>query len=86
MPKGSISHVLRRDTGDHDAPRVKSPYHYIRTETYDAHHDLLLVGGEDHKTAQANVEHIAEHRRYDALIAWTKRHFSGINDIIYKRS
>src|SRR5204862_163586 len=40
VPAGSVPKVLAWDTGD--------PYHYIRL-----HDDVLIVGGEDHKSGQA---------------------------------
>ena len=47
MPRGSVTTALYWDTGD--------PYHYIRLVTaIDADHDLLIVGGEDHKSGQAD--------------------------------
>ncbi|WP_081112262.1 FAD-dependent oxidoreductase [Bdellovibrio sp. HCB117] len=44
IAKGRFPHVLCWDTGD--------PYHYIRTTPYSVTHDLIIVGGEDHKTGQ----------------------------------
>ncbi len=41
IPANAVPPLLSWDTGD--------PYHYIRT-----YHDLLIVGGEDHKTGQAS--------------------------------
>ena len=58
MPAGSVPRVLSWDTGD--------PYHYIRT--YD---DLLIVGGEDHKTGQATDSR----ERYARLEAWARERF-----------
>lgn len=51
---------------------MQDPYHYVRiSEGRD--HDLLIVGGEDHKTGQAD-DYMD---RYDRLEEWTRRHFSG---------
>ncbi|MVN76736.1 FAD-dependent oxidoreductase [Hymenobacter sp. HMF4947] len=45
VPKGSVAPALFWDTAD--------PYHYIRLQAVEgADYDLLLVGGEDHKTGQ----------------------------------
>ncbi len=49
---------------------MEKPYHYVRTVTV-AGSDYLIVGGEDHKTGQAND---AE-ERYTRLEAWTRQHF-----------
>src|SRR5207248_746560 len=45
VPRGSVPTVLSWDTGD--------PYHYIRIQPYEED-DLLIVGGEDHKSGQAH--------------------------------
>jgi len=51
---------------------MQEPYHYVRiAEARD--HDLLIVGGEDHKTGQAD-DYMD---RYDRLEQWTRRYFSG---------
>ncbi|UOQ78430.1 FAD-binding oxidoreductase [Hymenobacter sp. 5516J-16] len=45
VPKGSVTKALYWDTAD--------PYHYIRLqEVENEDYDLLIVGGEDHKTGQ----------------------------------
>jgi glycine/D-amino acid oxidase-like deaminating enzyme/nitrite reductase/ring-hydroxylating ferredoxin subunit len=64
VPGGSVPQVLSWDTGD--------PYHYIRT--YD---DLLIVGGEDHKTGQASDSP----ERYARLEAWVRQRFPMIGEI-----
>ncbi|HYG54742.1 MAG TPA: FAD-dependent oxidoreductase [Burkholderiales bacterium] len=55
---GSVPRVLAWDTGD--------PYHYIRT-----YQDMLIVGGEDHKSGQAS-DTVERHAR---LEAWTRERF-----------
>lgn len=65
VPKGSVPRILLWDTGD--------PYYYVRLETPDpaADHDVLIVGGADHKVGQdAHPEH-----RYDEIEQWTREHF-----------
>lgn len=45
IPRGSVADALYWDTGD--------PYHYVRLQpTKNGENDLLLIGGEDHKTGQ----------------------------------
>ena len=46
IPKGSVTDALYWDTLD--------PYHYVRIDASagDASHDILIIGGEDHKTGQ----------------------------------
>ena len=61
IPRGTVPDALFWDTGD--------PYRYIRLEAH-RDHDLLIVGGEDHKTGQADdtracferVEQVARER------------------------
>jgi glycine/D-amino acid oxidase-like deaminating enzyme/nitrite reductase/ring-hydroxylating ferredoxin subunit len=49
----------------------QAPYHYVRIQpAVDATHDLLIVGGEDHKSGQAHDMQ----ERFDELEAWTRRH------------
>ena len=58
VPQGAVPQVLSWDTGD--------PYHYVRL-----HGDLLIVGGEDHKTGQA----ADTHERHARLEAWARKRF-----------
>lgn len=47
IPSGSVPKALYWDTPD--------PYHYVRVASSGQHtDDLLIVGGEDHKTGQAD--------------------------------
>jgi glycine/D-amino acid oxidase-like deaminating enzyme/nitrite reductase/ring-hydroxylating ferredoxin subunit len=46
VPRGAVTKALYWDTED--------PYHYVRLQPMDGEHDLLIVGGEDHKTGQAD--------------------------------
>ncbi|HEX6296273.1 MAG TPA: FAD-dependent oxidoreductase [Burkholderiales bacterium] len=66
IPEGSVPKVLAWDTGD--------PYHYVRI-----HEDLLIVGGEDHKTGQAD-DTAARHAR---LEAWTRERFPMMGPVEY---
>jgi glycine/D-amino acid oxidase-like deaminating enzyme/nitrite reductase/ring-hydroxylating ferredoxin subunit len=86
FPKDQIQHSLWWDTGDMDSKWVTAPYHYVRTQPFDEEYDLLIVGGEDHKTGQADDEKIPEEERFHALIAWTKKRFPMAEDIIYQWS
>ena len=61
VPRDAVPHGLFWDTGD--------PYHYIRIQPMsDDAFDLLIVGGEDHKTGQA--DDMAQ--RHGRLEAWTR--------------
>lgn len=80
IPRGSVQKALYWDTQD--------PYHYIRlySPSIDSgtgeNHDILIVGGEDHKTGQADdgADRLAR------LEDWSKSHFPMICQIDYKWS
>jgi glycine/D-amino acid oxidase-like deaminating enzyme/nitrite reductase/ring-hydroxylating ferredoxin subunit len=62
VPKGSVTKALYWDTLD--------PYHYVRL-TGEADHEVLIVGGEDHKTGQDDDTN----ERFERLEAWTRERF-----------
>lgn len=86
VPKGSLPHSLWWDTGDQDSKWVKKPYHYIRLQDLDEENDVLIIGGEDHKTGQADDEKIPEVGRYNQLIEWAHKQFPMIKEIVYQWS
>jgi glycine/D-amino acid oxidase-like deaminating enzyme/nitrite reductase/ring-hydroxylating ferredoxin subunit len=73
VPKGSVEKALFWDTLD--------PYHYIRIQEEDAH-DVLIVGGEDHRTGQANDGE----ERFQNLWNWTRENFPTAEELIHKWS
>lgn len=73
VPKKSIPRALFWDTLD--------PYHYIRLES-DNTSDILIVGGEDHKTGQEDNPEDC----YTRLEEWTKVRFPMAKEPIYKWS
>lgn len=68
IPKGSLAYGLYWDTQD--------PYHYVRLQPGD-NFDYLIVGGEDHKTGQADDQP----QRWDRLKAWAKERFPQIRAV-----
>lgn len=86
IPKGAVQPALWWDTGDMKSKWYTKPYHYVRTEPFNETYDLLISGGEDHKTGQADTEDIPEEERYGNLINWTRSHFPAVNEIVYKWS
>ncbi len=76
IPRGSVTRALYWDTPD--------PYHYLRLESASdvQTHDILIVGGEDHKTGQA--EDFEE--RYRRLEDWTRERFPMAEAIEYRWS
>jgi glycine/D-amino acid oxidase-like deaminating enzyme/nitrite reductase/ring-hydroxylating ferredoxin subunit len=65
IPAGSVTKALYWDTAD--------PYHYVRLQPGAGQNgnDILIVGGEDHRTGQADDAD----ERYDRLEAWTRERF-----------
>jgi glycine/D-amino acid oxidase-like deaminating enzyme/nitrite reductase/ring-hydroxylating ferredoxin subunit len=86
VPKGNIEYNLWWDTGDMDSTWVTMPYHYVRLNPLNDEYDLLISGGEDHKTGQADKEKISEEERYDRLETWTRDHFPMVEDVVYRWS
>jgi glycine/D-amino acid oxidase-like deaminating enzyme/nitrite reductase/ring-hydroxylating ferredoxin subunit len=77
IPRGSVTRGLYWDTPD--------PYHYIRIETVGkgaSAYDVLIVGGEDHKTGQKDDAG----KRFGALERWTRHRFPMIEGIEYRWS
>jgi glycine/D-amino acid oxidase-like deaminating enzyme/nitrite reductase/ring-hydroxylating ferredoxin subunit len=73
VPKGSVTGALYWDTLD--------PYHYVRLQS-ENDRDVLIVGGEDHKTGQ---EHDCQ-ERYARLEQWTRERFPQVGEIEFRWS
>jgi len=76
VPSGTVPKALYWDTGD--------PYHFIRITGQEAGsstpaQEILIVGGEDHKTGQA--DDAAE--RYARLEQWTRRRFPLAKEVLF---
>jgi glycine/D-amino acid oxidase-like deaminating enzyme/nitrite reductase/ring-hydroxylating ferredoxin subunit len=74
VPRGSVEKALYWDTAD--------PYHYVRLQKLSDQHDVLIVGGEDHKTGQA---HDTE-ARFDRLEEWARELFPTIEYVEFRWS
>lgn len=77
VPRGSVRQILLWDTAD--------PYHYVRIQSSGdiaSTHDVLIVGGEDHKTGQANDGE----ERFARLEAWTRERFPAVETFDYRWS
>ncbi len=82
VPRGSVERALYWDTPD--------PYHYVRIESAEGRdeegkerdYDILIVGGEDHKTGQADDAN----RRYAYLERWTRTRWPMIESVEFRWS
>lgn len=77
VPIGAIPRILLWDTAD--------PYHYVSVHQADksgADYEVLIVGGEDHKTGQAqNTD-----ERFTRLEQWVRNRFSMAGEVLYRWS
>jgi nitrite reductase/ring-hydroxylating ferredoxin subunit len=83
IPTGGVTPALYWDTHD--------PYHYVRVQTTTnaalggdnpEPADLLIVGGEDHKSGQASD---AE-SRFASLERWMREHFPAVREVEFRWS
>jgi Rieske Fe-S protein len=80
MPHGAVTPALYWDTVD--------PYHYVRLQPFatpaattgTAAHDVLIVGGEDHKSGQADDQT----PRFAKLEAWARDRFPMAGEVRYR--
>jgi glycine/D-amino acid oxidase-like deaminating enzyme/nitrite reductase/ring-hydroxylating ferredoxin subunit len=73
IPAGSVAPGLYWDNLD--------PYHYVRVAS-NGDDDTLIVGGQDHKTGQADDHE----ERFDALVQWTRKRFPDAGAVTHKWS
>ena len=82
VPAGSVAKALYWDTDD--------PYHYVRLQSMEStgadgrpeRSEMLIVGGEDHKTGQADIAR----PRFDRLEAWARERFPMIREVPFRWS
>jgi glycine/D-amino acid oxidase-like deaminating enzyme/nitrite reductase/ring-hydroxylating ferredoxin subunit len=86
IKKGALPYSLWWDTGDFNSTWSTYPYHYVRLQKYNDEFDLLISGGEDHKTGQPEEDKVTEEERFINLFNWTKQHFPEIEELEYKWS
>jgi len=72
VPRGSVSLALYWDTQD--------PYHYVRLK--DPEGEVLIVGGEDHKTGQAQDGET----RFARLELWARERFPMAREVLHRWS
>lgn len=86
VKKDSVLDALWWDTGDQDSQWAAAPYYYVRLQELDEEYDLLICGGEDHKTGQADEEDISYDERYEILEDWARKHFPQMGEVVYRWS
>jgi len=76
VPAGTVPDALYWDTDD--------PYHYLRIVPSDPQspRDMLIVGGEDHKTGQADDQP----ERWERLAEWARLRIPDAGEIAYRWS
>lgn len=74
VPAGSIDDALYWDT--------EEPYHYVRLTRGEDGKDILIVGGEDHKTGEADDAEA----RFASLTSWAKTLFPQLGQERYRWS
>ena len=76
VPRSSMTRALYWDTHD--------PYHYVRLHSPpgDAPHDVLIAGGEDHKTGQTR----SPEAHFERLERWARERFSAIQEVPFRWS
>lgn len=86
VPTGLVPRALYWDTAQ-DAESAReghlAPYHYVRLQT-DPQGDVLVVGGEDHKTG--HEDDYPGEERWAALETWARRRFPFCGDVVYRWS
>jgi glycine/D-amino acid oxidase-like deaminating enzyme/nitrite reductase/ring-hydroxylating ferredoxin subunit len=76
LDKSAMPHMLIWDTPD--------PYHYVRITKGPDDEEVLIVGGEDHKTGQEEDENADD--RFKRLIEWTRKRFPVKGRALYQWS
>ena len=74
VPTGTVKDALYWDTGD--------PYHYVRLESRGKAGDVLIVGGEDHKTGQFP----AQGAPFLKLEEWARKYYPTMGPVTYRWS
>jgi glycine/D-amino acid oxidase-like deaminating enzyme/nitrite reductase/ring-hydroxylating ferredoxin subunit len=86
IPKNCLRPGLWWDTGNLKSRWVTDPYHYVRWQRFDDTHDLLIAGGEDHKTGQGDEDEPQDGTRFSKLEEWTRKRFPSVTEIVYQWS
>jgi Rieske Fe-S protein len=74
LPRGSLPDALYWDTLD--------PYHYVRLQPHSERLDMVVIGGEDHKTGEAD-DGVA---RFAALESWARDRLPDMGEVTHRWS
>jgi glycine/D-amino acid oxidase-like deaminating enzyme/nitrite reductase/ring-hydroxylating ferredoxin subunit len=74
IQRGSLADALYWDTLD--------PYHYVRVQPQSEHQDIVIIGGEDHKSGQADDGDA----RFAALEAWARARLPKMGKVTHRWS
>jgi glycine/D-amino acid oxidase-like deaminating enzyme/nitrite reductase/ring-hydroxylating ferredoxin subunit len=76
VPRGAVHRALYWDTAD--------PYRYVRVQSdpESADSDIVIVGGEDHKTGQDDDPR----PRFDRLEAWARKRVAALGKVVFRWS
>jgi len=74
LPHGVLTDALYWDTLD--------PYHYVRLQPYSEQQDVVIVGGEDHKSGRADDAQT----RFAALESWARERLPQMGEVIHRWS
>jgi glycine/D-amino acid oxidase-like deaminating enzyme len=87
IPRNSIPKGLYWDTGNQKSKESVKPYHYVRIQKCqdDDNYDLLIVGGEDHKTGTIKDKKQFD-KRIERLDNWTRNRFPVEGPLVYSWS
>jgi glycine/D-amino acid oxidase-like deaminating enzyme len=86
IKKNSIPSALYWDTGNQNSKDHVKPYHYVRIQqTGNENNDLLIVGGEDHKTGSPNDRNDFN-TKFKKLETWMRKIFSVEGQVVYNWS
>ena len=86
IQKNSIPSALYWDTGNQNSKDHVKPYHYVRIQqTGNENNDLLIVGGEDHKTGSPNDRNDFD-TKFKNLETWMRKIFPVNGPVVYNWS
>jgi glycine/D-amino acid oxidase-like deaminating enzyme/nitrite reductase/ring-hydroxylating ferredoxin subunit len=74
LPRGSLPDALYWDTLD--------PYHYVRLQPHSNQDDVVIIGGEDHKSGEANDGEA----RFAALEKWARERLPEMGKVTHRWS